>query len=256
VIVLYPRLLPSEADRLFEMLHVSADHGYMVANHSPRSVFAATGGRRVTREELDDLRRAVMTVAERCGFPAPPSGVQRNAFDQAAARVLQEQSLMVPGEAAQRPVWSFLALVLLPDVCAWRWPPKESGRYPVERFKGMDLTRHALGRLWTRAHVLYDPLAQNPYGLLETIGEDAADQIMTRRRSIAASPALARAVARGHIEGRKAVKSDVGERDVLRQSLMRLLRLLAFVDADSIPERELDRMVRRVRAEVQSALRS
>ncbi|MFE1125022.1 DUF6339 family protein [Streptomyces albidoflavus] len=256
--VLYPRLLPGEADRLFEELHEHhpGTHTRMVANHSPRSVFAATGGRRVTRGELDDLRRTIVAAAEEQGFPKPPTAAQRNAFDQRTARILHEQSFMVPGEAAQRPVWAFLALVLLPDVCVWRWPLKPGRGYSADHFKGLDLTRHALGRLWTRAHVLYDPKLPEPYELVEVLGEEAADQIMTRRRSVAASPALVRAVVRGHRDERALNEVGMSERDVLRQSLMRLLRLLAFVSADAIPEAELDHLVRRLRAETRNALRS
>ncbi|MET7492674.1 DUF6339 family protein [Streptomyces sp900116325] len=253
--VLYPRLLPGEADRLFEELHEHApgSHTHLVANHSPRSVFAATGGRRVTRGELDDLRRAIVSAAEEQGFPKPPTAAQRNAFDQHTARILHEQSLMVPGGPLSGR-WAFLALVLLPDVCVWRWPLKPGRGYSADRFKGLDLTRHALGRLWTGAHVLHDPRLLEPYELVEALGEEAADQIMTRRRSVAASPAVVRAILRGHRDERALNEVGMSERDVLRQSLMRLLRLLAFVSVDSIPEAELDHLVRRLRAETRNGL--
>ncbi|MFE0458187.1 DUF6339 family protein [Kitasatospora sp. NPDC058965] len=254
--VLYPRLLPGESDRLFAELHRlgPGEHKKMVAGHSSRAVYAATGGRRVTRDELDDLRHAVLAAAQAQGFPEPPGSARRNAFDQQTARILHEQSLMVPGEAAQRQVWSFLALVLLPDICVWRWPANDDGQYLADRFKGLDLTRHALARLWTRAHVLHEPEAPEPYSLLSVLGEADLDQIMARRGSIAASPALVRAVVRGHRDAERSGDGGATARAVLRESLVRLLRLTAFLDVDSLSESETDHLARMIRLEARMSL--
>jgi hypothetical protein len=254
--VLYPRLLPGESDRLFAELHKHepGTHRKMVANYSPRSVFAATGGRRVTRDELDDLRHAILAAAQEQGFPEVTGSTRRNAFDQRAAQILHEQSLMVPGEAAQRQVWAFLALVLLPDVCVWRWPANADWLYLADRFKGMDLTRHALARLWTRAHVLREPQASDPYGLLAVLGEADLDQIMARRGSIAASPTLVRAVVRGHRDAERTDEGGATSRSILREVLIRLLRLTAFLDVDSLSQPELDHLVRLLRLEAKASL--
>ncbi|MFD7983181.1 DUF6339 family protein [Kitasatospora indigofera] len=255
--MLYPRLLPGESNRLFTELHSHApgNHSTMVATFSARSVFAATGGKRISRDELDDLRHAVVAAAQDCGFPDPHSSVQRNAFDRRTARILHEQSMMVPGEASQRQVWAFLALVLLPDVCVWRWPANAKGQYSADHFKGSDLTRHALARLWTRAHVLQDAHAEDPYELLDVLGEADLDQIMARRGSIAATPALVRAIVRTHRdEERSGNDGSATSRTVLRESLMRLLRLTAFLDVDSVPESELNHLVRLLRIEARGAL--
>ncbi|MFJ5026816.1 DUF6339 family protein [Streptomyces sp. NPDC088560] len=252
--LLYPRLLPNETERRFHLLHETppARHGTIVANHSQRAVYAATGGRRITREELDQLRDGILRAAIAQGFPTPLSITQGSNFDRETARVLYKQCLMVPGEAAQRQVWAFLALVLLPDVCAWRWPADPSRGYTADRFKGTDLTRHAFARLWTRAHVLHDPMAEDPFHLLDVLGENDLDQIMARRSALAATPALVRAIVRSHQEDQ--ADRSVPSQQVFRQSLMRLLRLTAFLDLDSASEAELGHLVRRVRAEARAAL--
>ncbi|MEV7534592.1 DUF6339 family protein [Streptomyces hydrogenans] len=254
--VLYPRLLPGEADILFAALHKhpAGTHLAMVSNRSPRSVYAATGGRRVTTDELDDLRNTIHLVAKDQGFPDLPASGQRTAFDRQVARILHEQSGMVPGEAAQRQVWAFLSLVLLPDVCAWRWPPSADGKYAVDRFKGTDLTRHALARLWTRAHILHVPKDDDPYALLSVMGEADLDQVMARRHAIASTPELVRAVVRVHSEGFGEPLRGTSSREVLRQCLMRLLRLTAFIDPDALSAAELNRLVRTIRQEVVASL--
>jgi hypothetical protein len=252
--LLYPRLLPSETEHRFRVLHETApdQHSTIVANHSRRAVYAATGGRRISPEELDQLRDGIVRVAREQGFPSSRSTVQRSLFDRTTAQMLYEQCLMVPGEASQRQVWAFLSLVLLPDVCAWRWPADSDGCYPADRFKGTDLTRHALARLWTRAHVLRDPTADDPYHLLDVLGENDLDQIMARRSALAASPALVRAIVRAHREDK--ADGSVSTREVFRQSLMRLLRLTAFLNLDAASEPELGHLVRKVRSEARAAL--
>ncbi|MEV4940051.1 DUF6339 family protein [Streptomyces zaomyceticus] len=255
--VLYPRLLPGEADRLFAEVHEhpAGTHSVMVANHSSRSVYAATGGRRVTKDELSNLRQAILTVAKDQGYPSLPASGQRNAFDRQTGQILHEQSLMVPGEAAQRQVWAFLSLVLLPDVCVWRWPANADGKYVADRFKATDLTRHALARLWTRAHILHVPGSSEPYAFLSAMGESDLDQVMARRHAIASTPKLVRTVVRIHSEATPDDLEGIRSRDVLRQCLMRLLRLTAFVNADTLSESQLNHMVRTVRQEVLSSLR-
>jgi hypothetical protein len=254
---LFPRLLPSETERLFEDLHRrSLDELTQLAKTtSDRAVFGATGGRRVTSDELEALRFEVMDAARSAGYPAHGNLLQRNEFDQRVAKYLHASSGMLPGEASQRQVWSFMALVLMPDACAWRFPMNVQQRYQPDRFKGSDLTRHALARLWTRAHVLRDPsTGGDPYHLLAVLGESDLDQIMARRDSVAATPALVRAVVRGHRDDSDGAGPPA--RRVLRDSLMRLLRLTAFLDLDGFCDSDLDALVLTQRKESRQHLTS
>ena len=98
---------------------------------------------------------------------------------------------MFPAEAAVYEVWSFVALRLLPDVAFWRWPmePVRGGggelRHNRERFIGVDLTRHAFGRLWWTARVA-TTRAEDParaLDWLERIGEaDLEPNLHSSRR--------------------------------------------------------------------------
>jgi hypothetical protein len=241
---LYPRLLPSETERLFSAMRGREPEELRetAGVSSGRAVFAATGGTRVTRDELKLLAVELEKLALAHNYPDAPD---RNDFDRSVGRYLHEHSGMTPGEASQRQVWAFLALVLVPHVCAWRFPMRE-GVYVADRFKGTDLTRHTLARLWTRAHVLHDPFAADPYAHLAELGEADLDQIMARRRAVASTPALVRAIVRAHTEDGN---GDVPARAVLRDSLQRLLRLTAFLDLDWLPEERLVELVREQRIE-------
>ncbi|MBM9621383.1 DNA cytosine methyltransferase [Streptomyces zhihengii] len=154
---------------------------------------------------------------------------------------------MVPAEAASRDVWSFLALVLLPDVAFWRYP-----RPPGDRVLGTDLTRHVFGRLWWRAQLVRSPDEAEPYGALHILGEAAFDQIYARREALGGSPHLVRSILRvwNDLDRR-----GLNERDTLRDFLKRLLRLAPFVLFDGIEEASLDAELRYVAQESVDAQR-
>jgi hypothetical protein len=255
VSTLYPRLLPGETDRLFKAMQGRSpkDLEAIASVSSGRAVFAATGGTRTTRDELRLLATELEKMASAVGYPEAPNVNARTDFDRAVGEHLHQHSGMTPGEASQRQVWAFLALVLVPHLCAWRFPMRD-GAYQADRFKGSDLTRHALGRLWTRAHVLHEPSAADPYSLMAGMGEADFDQVMARRRAVSATPGLVRAVVRAHMEDSSS-GDDVSAREVLRDTLQRLLRLTAFLDLDWMSDSQLLDLVREQRTEARRHLR-
>jgi hypothetical protein len=257
---LYPRLLPGDAEALFRRLHRLdlPDIEGSAELWSDRAVFAASGGTRVTQDHLASLRANISREARLANYPHSPSVRDRNKFDSATARILVVQSDMTPGEAAQPQVWAFLALVVMPHICAWRFPPRTDGTYVADRFKGSDLTRHALGRLWTRAYILQEPASESDetrFRLLDVLGEADIDQIMARRDSVAASPALVRSIVRSWADDAPG-DDEIPARQLLRETLMRLLRLTAFLNLESYSNDELDALVGEVRQSALKDLRS
>ena len=189
---LYPRL-PNKAakERYLEIRALSIGEltGRSDTTHLAQ-YFAPTGGGRATPERLSGIRTSLVDIATDHGFPEARPSV--NKFDTAVARTLHAEMDLVPAEAAVRPLWAFLALVVLPDVTVWRFPQP-----PEDRVLATDITRHAFGRLWWRAHLLREEAwVDDPYHLLDVFPERNFDQILTRRRSIGGSPALVRALAK------------------------------------------------------------
>lgn len=80
---LYPRLLPSEAGRLFSALggREPEELRNSAAVSSGRAVFAATGGTRVTRDELQLMATELEKLAIANSYPYAPSTAARNDFD-------------------------------------------------------------------------------------------------------------------------------------------------------------------------------
>ncbi|MEV6959720.1 DUF6339 family protein [Streptomyces sp. NPDC051207] len=246
---LYPRLLADQARPLFEEYRtLSVDElTRRVAFAHDSSVYVATGGDRIDRSRLSELREAVVDLAKQSGFPDDSDRSRNAEFDLRLAAMLHAEMGVVPAEAASRDVWAFLALILLPDVAFWRYP-----RPPKDRILGTDLTRHVFGRLWWRAQLVRDPGEPDPYQALEILGEGAFDQIYARRAALGGSPHLVRAILR--------VWNDLdlrglNERRTLTDFLKRLLRLAPFVLFDGIDEQALHDELRSVAKESVDAQR-
>ncbi|MFE9306212.1 DUF6339 family protein [Streptomyces sp. NPDC006706] len=246
---LYPRLLPEQASPLFaNYQHLTIEELSDLIDVSHESaVYVATGGDRVSRTQLKDLREGVLDLAKQAGFPGDSDRTRNAEFDLRLAALLHSEMGMVPAEAASRDVWAFLALVLLPDIAFWRYP-----RPPKDRVLGTDLTRHVFGRLWWRAQLVRAPGDPEPYGALKILGEAAFDQIYARRVALGGSPHLVRSILR---VWENLDLAGLNERDTLRDFLKRLLRLAPFVLFDGVEEHALDTELQAVAREAVDAQR-
>ncbi|MEJ2888859.1 DUF6339 family protein [Actinomycetospora aeridis] len=237
--ILYPRLLDQAAADLhtsYATMTVEQLRDKYTFSH-PSAVFAATGGRRVHAEHLEELRRHIVEAAEEEGFPGGGRRRDHSDFDRQIARLLHERCGLVAAEAAVRPIWAFLALVVTPDVSYWRFPDP-----PVDRILATDITRHVWGRLWWRAHLLVLPeTVPDRYRLLNTFGEADFDQIYARRALLGGSRTLIRTIAD---TWPSVDRHDLPARLVLRDLLKRLLRVAAVVEFDTLDDGELRDTIR------------
>ncbi|SDE22569.1 DUF6339 family protein [Rhodococcus tukisamuensis] len=230
--VLYPRLLPEIASAMHEECRFLsiAELGSRWRSSDDSAVYVATGGARVSGEQLESVRNHVHKLAEDAGFPDTATVSDRNDFDLEVAKYLHSDSGMVPAEAASGDIWAFFALVLLPDVAYWRYPDP-----PGDRVLSTDITRHVFGRLWWRAHLVQQPDSVDPYAYLGLLGESEFDQIYARRTSLGASSFVVRMILTVWAE----LDESSSRRDILRDFLKRLLRLAAFIRFDAQSEDEL-----------------
>jgi hypothetical protein len=168
------------------------------------------------------------------------------------ARLLWEQAELTAAEASFGDIWSFLALVVVPDIVWWR----AAGSTNVERFVATELTRHTLARLWWRAHLftwgLGDPEDGWELWRSSTIGEADLDQIQTRRGGYGRSPKAFRALVRVYpFVIATAADAGVDRRELWRQSYLRwVLRLGAFTNYSGLSEDEISDDLRRLAEEL------
>ena len=154
----------------------------------PRSTqFAPTGGTRASASQLQALHEGILGITSQCGMGNEGNRKGHARFDREAAAWLAENRCIADSEALRDEVWSFVGVVIVPDVVRWRF-----GR-SRERFLGG--VRNTFQRLWLRARVLDRGSEHDDrWGLLDALTEDALVQI-TERPSIGADPVLARSLA-------------------------------------------------------------
>ncbi|MER3405109.1 MAG: hypothetical protein C4289_08060 [Chloroflexota bacterium] len=224
----YPRLPgPVAAQVMSELAEMDPDDlGMMGALDHPAATWAPSG-RRVPERVLARVRDGIRRVARDVGFPRPLPHGDEWRFDCAAGRVLYETMDIVPNDAATEGVWSFLTLVVVPEIGPWRFPGRARDRL-------LGKPRNVLRRLWWRAHVFGPDLDSAPPGQ-RPFGEDEFVSFM-ERPTIGGNRRLAR-------EARDAVfrAGNVGlpRSELIRDVAKRLMRLTAFVAIDVLDDATL-----------------
>lgn len=233
---LWPRLSAPVAGIAFEEMGSRSvlDLAQAATHRHPRQTFAATGGVRVAADDLAHLAGELREVAREYGYPDSATDDQRIAFDRAAAEQIFRLMPMTSVEASNRGVWTFVSVVLLPDVTLWRF-----GRGNKERWIASDLTRHMFSRLWWQALTFGVPDGRggSDFALLRGLQESELNQI-TERRTIGGNQQLAQALARK-------ITADSGmNREVLRAMIAKLRRRLAFIDYSALTGEQIDDQIR------------
>lgn len=220
--VLWPRLPEAVAEEEFGKVRAGAQ--LQPARRHAEQVYAPVG-ERVGDVDVDRLTSEVTALAGAHGFPDTAGDAARIAFDRACAPLVRQLVDITWSEASTRAVWSFIALVPLPQVTFWRF-----GIGNPERWLAKDLTRHAWARLWWQAVVF-----ETEPGLLDQLTESDLNQLLERRR-IGGDPRLARSIASALVAGDL---RGIPRREVIRDVTKRLRRQLAFVDVRALEDRTL-----------------
>lgn len=250
--LVYPRLLPPVAQSRIKKLQALPITELPDRNPGDLDldafVFSATGGSRVKTEKLVDLRKNLLELGRRQGFPNPVPTRARNAFDAAAAELLKREMEITPNEASKPGIWPFLCCEILPDLVRWRFPG-DRGETGTERFS--DGVRNTFGRLWWRALVLGGP-EESESSPLDLLGEDEMVQLM-ERPGLRGNSILARAAAHrlGELGNRE---PRLPRMDLMRDVQKRFIRLQPFISYESLGEREIQELVEQVFSEAIRAM--
>jgi hypothetical protein len=235
-LITYPRISSELARVLYDERRGLAveDLSVIAATSYERQEWHPTIPSRVSEEALSKLGDDVREIATDNGYPAPQPRGRHVAFDQTLATFLYEHMHIAPSEAAAGGMWSFLALVLLPDVAAWRFPD-----WHPDRFIGADLmigtsNRHTFGRLWARIHVLGSEVSS-------ALGEDNVANIF-ERPTFGGDPRLARAIGEAHL--RTVEASGIAQsQELMRDAMKRLRRLAVLITFGALSDEQLSTLL-------------
>ena len=148
--------------------------------------YVPTGGQIINDENLEKLRNNVLEKAKEYGFP---STNQKSflEFEYEVAKILSNWSYLwidgePSGESFRNDFWSYLAIVLMPDIVSWRWgfPPEgEPTKSWSVRFIGGG--RNAFQRIFRRILSLdRGPSHEDRFGLIRELKEDDFSNILER----------------------------------------------------------------------------
>lgn len=232
----YPRLPIATARLLLKELETTSvtDLAQHARLHHPAADWHPTAPWRADTATLQTLRDTLLQRAKDHGFPTIRPRGAHSTFDQQLAAELHQSMQITPAEAAAGGIWSFLALVVCPDIAVWRFPD----RHP-HRLIGADLmlgssNRHVFGRLWARAEILGEDANR-------TLNEDEVVNIL-ERPSIGGDRRLAQTIASTHTAAFRD-NPAIARTDLMRDAMRRLRRLAVVINLQCLDDRQLRLLV-------------
>ncbi|MGY1722735.1 hypothetical protein [Blastococcus sp. SYSU DS0533] len=237
----YPRLSDAAAHELLAQyaglgpLELRTRAGLRHPDAAPVPV----GGPPVPEDVIAHVAEGLRELADSLGFPEPLNRARVGDFDKPATALVHQRMRIVPSDAASDGVWSFLALVVLPDVSIWRWPARAE-----ERLLGRP--RNVLRRLWWRAEVVGVDLINCADGL----GEDELVNIM-ERPTLSADRRLAQQMGDAIVKGPRA---SIARSELMRDFAKRMLRTQGAFCMDVLSDEDLHTVVQRELQEALAAL--
>lgn len=243
----YPRLsIPAarsqwEQIRTLRMDEISAQ---IEANHYNSLEYYSVAKARANGEVLRELRSSTVELARQFGFPQIVSSHKKVEFDRQLAVLLHANMRLMPNDAAANEIWTFINLLVLPDVLLWRhgaWR-NDLGCWSVSADRLYDITRTTFGRLWWRVEMLGN---EN----VACLGEDECVQLMERPRIVGYGP-LVRSIVLHHRS-----RSESSQRmELLREVTKMLTRRLAVLSVLAMREHQIDAFVLGIFIECEEAI--
>lgn len=210
----------------------------------PAAAPAATGGAPATTEILAEVQAAIRRVAADAGYPEQLSRTRGQDFDRPCASALYQTMGIVPADAAEEDVWTFLSVVLVPEIAPWRFPGA-----PEERVLGRP--RNVLRRLWWRAWTFGPDLDYAPVGAAP-LGEDEFVSVM-ERSTLAGCQPVARAI-RGALWDAELAGCGLPRSELMRELTKRVRATRSEVALEVLGEQALNEIMAKLMQESIEAL--
>lgn len=241
--------LPILAEMALKTAPVSLDLGNEL-RHSQAYVMPS-GGLPVEDAALQQLRELIFSAARHHGFPEtrPRSFL---GFEYQVAEILASWEPLwiddIPsGESMRNACWTFLTVVVLPDVALWRWPPSLGGETD-KAWKGRMLGggRNAFQRIYRRVLSLDRGQSHHDrWGLIRELREDDFSNIL-ERPSLGSNPHVAVCLGEEYLAMRERLSTASAEIQtrVYRDSTKDLRAYGVVQVLDLLPRTDLEALIR------------
>ena len=157
MIYLLPQIQDFTANKLIDLFIEKSSVGKLNPEYKER-FYTATGGQRIPIDYLLDLRGSILNCANKYNFPNKQKSFLD--FEYEVAEIffnwpylwIDQNNKEPNGEALRNNFWSYITIILMPDIAVWRWPiPSEnaSKKSWEVRMKGGG-TRNTFQRIFRR----------------------------------------------------------------------------------------------------------
>lgn len=249
---LLPQLPDSAALQLLAEMALCSDPSSLEPGGELRNAQAyvmPTGGLPVDEPTLKRLREMIVEAAHHHGFPGkrPRSFL---AFELQVAEIFAVWDplwihALPSGESLRNACWTFLTVVVLPDVALWRWPPSTGGEADKAwKTRMLGGGRNAFQRIFRRVLSLdRGPSHPDRWGLIRELREDDFSNIL-ERPSLGSNSHIAVCLAEEYLAMRERLSSSSAEiqtrvyreatKDMRAYGVVQTLDLLPRVDLENL----------------------
>lgn len=210
---IYPRLSLGQSEaRLEEVIDAYSSNGLsgvaqLAVHEFSKAAPAPTGGKVADPDRLAMVREAALDGISEWYERGIVPREEVHLFDLALGAALHPSLEIIPADAAHTDTWSFLSLIVMPDVSALRFPS-------LHRTRMLGLPRNALRRPWLRQEVLGDILNSET-----SLGEDTLVGLF-ERTALSRNRVLVREMARQLIRYTGAIARSRLARDLSKRVVL------------------------------------
>ena len=225
--------------------------------------FRATGGIPIVETDIHPLRSNILQSAKKYGFPSKrPSSFLAFEFE-VAKELIGWEPLWTEGrpsaESLRNECWTFLTILVLPDIAIWRWPISETkGRDNAWKIRMIGGGRNTFQRIFRRILSL-DRGEEHPdrWGLIRDLLEDDFSAIL-ERTSLGSNKHIAVCIAEEFLSmrERKTALTKAAQQEIYRQATKDLRSYGVVQSLDLLPRDDLEKLIHRTFLNQESQIES
>ena len=256
MIYLLPQIQDFTANKLIDLFIEKSSVGKLNPEYKER-FYTATGGQRIPIDYLLDLRRSILNCANKYNFPNKQKSFLD--FEYEVAEIffnwpylwIDQNNKEPNGEALRNNFWSYITIILMPDIAVWRWPiPSEnaSKKSWEVRMKGGG-TRNTFQRIFRRL-ISFDKGKEyqlhERLNLIKGLNEDEFQAII-ERTNVSSCSKLSILLAEEIISRKKLnMQTDNLKQDIYRKSIIDLTAYGKVQSFDLLEDIELKELIAKV----------